>query len=451
MRDAASFRNACASAIAVLGGRFQPQWQLLVERSSIEPAGGERLCGLILIASIMPILFMLRNWGAPLAIDDLYRHLVAYHWGFDYRIPYVQQIAGPPFDYYVAFDHIVGWLHRTIGDGAVIVVPVAIYAIAAAAVIRMTWNGPFALQAIAVGLFEMLASSRMPLGRPSMFASAMMLLLIAYRKELRGWIPVLIYSTLVVPCYYMFFFYCIPLVLYNWRHIATLCIGFAFWLWYTDGGYFAEISVLLSTFIPVEENKSALPVFFGWWALLIPMLVYWRKDWKTALAAVFFLALNQLRYLETVYPLLISFFRYLRISLHPLAGFGIAMALATTTTVSYGKAVKHLPTHVPPGKVVLAEDMTLAYQVIYRNPDVRVTPSNHWGETQPEVRDHLTEMHHTGAVDCTDARWKPYDYFMEGFLTQMPGSCMELVSVENGKRLWRVMHAETGHIVMSAQ
>ena len=179
--------------------------------------------------------------------DDLLRHLIAYLHQFDYRQMYIYS-SFPSFDMYIGFDMIVGCLHQVIGQYAYVVVQavgVLIFSGAFLYLLRGV-NSDLRLSLLLVALASILP--RLLLGRPSSLESSLMLLGFAMGKDerIKFWLHGLL-GLLMIPLYYLYPIYMIPLILVRRIYGFTLLAGLGFWHWYSNGGYWKVTgSVLLS-------------------------------------------------------------------------------------------------------------------------------------------------------------------------------------------------------------
>ena len=371
--------------------------------------------------------------------DDLLRHAVAYLWNYDYGVPYASATHSPSFDFYIGFDVLAGTLHRAMGDWALLVLQFVPLVLLFVAMARFLKGADPWLRIVALTVGIVLLFPRISLGRPSLLCSSLMMVIFAYHDVLPAWSRYLM-SAALSPIYYLFFIYHLPLLLLDRRYLFTLAAGLAFWLVYSGGDYFREIGVLLTSLSgsKVTENYTIAGFLAGTWLLLLPLLLHWRKDVPKALTVLFFLGLNQVRYVESVLPLLVSFLRHMDLKVRPVVGLGLVFFALYTAPVRMHDVAREIPRAMPQGSRVLSESMTTAYHLIYHNPALHVAPSYNLGWTDPGVRSALTSLSR-GALDCDDPALASFDYLVEQSLSGPPPSCLDLVLVEKGRRLWKVL------------
>ncbi len=379
--------------------------------------------------------------GYFLPKDDLLRHAVAYNWGYDYGIPYIESVFKPFYDYYPGFDLMMGWLHRHLGDYSLVIPQLLALSLAFWGLAKMLQETDPSLKLIALALMVRLTYGRFVLGRPSALCSSLMIFLMAYNGRLPGMVKIA--GSLLLSCLYQFFFiYVGPLVLYDRKHLISLFSGLAFWLLYSQGYYFSEIYSVITSLgnqnMGVAENKTIQTFYMFAWVFTLPMIKNCAKDLKTFAIVLFYSLANQVRYVETIVPLVLAFFRYVNIKVPMSVAAGIACYLIISITPVKSPLMTEIPKHLPSGARVLSGGMGDMYQVLYRRPDLRVAPNYAYGWTDQEVQKLLKEIE-AGTIDCGSNTIYRFEYLIESSLRVSHKACLELVAVEREKRLWKIV------------
>ncbi|GAB6075140.1 class I SAM-dependent methyltransferase [Desulfurobacterium crinifex] len=389
----------------------------------------------IFIVAMLVVLF------PKLPPDDLLRHLSAYRYDYNYSKMFLYSYV-PSFDFYYPFDVVAGLLHRLIGDYAYIpfqVLAVLLYGLAAVLLLEKTRNN---LKTLVVAFVLYLLADRVLLGRPAVFASGLFLLAYALRDRGRlSWhLPIAVLLPLV---YYLFFIYVIPLIAFRRLRIIYVCsllLGLFFWINLGELDYIQLIFHILTAkanrLIAVAEGQTFAVGLLSVLALsTVPLLFFWRKDIKTVLTSAYFLASNQIRYVEVVVPLWSSLFRFLKVESIPwkLSVPLLLFFLSPYAVVSQPEAVSF----DRPVKVAFSNMPEMYRSVYFSKANIQVIPSMEVGWMPKEVQLFLKDLT-KGKLDCSKVREFRLDYVVEDTLAGKLPSCVELERVEGKLRVLRV-------------
>ena len=99
-------------------------------------------------------------------------------------------------------------------------------------------------------------------------------------------------------------------------------MGLFFWINLGELDYIQLIFLILTAkadrLIAVAEGQTLAAGLLSVLVLsAVPLLFFWRKVIKTLLTSVYFLASNQIRYVDVVVPLWSSLFRFLKVESIP--------------------------------------------------------------------------------------------------------------------------------------
>jgi len=392
----------------------------------------------IFIVAMLVVLF------PKLPPDDLLRHLSAYRYDYDYSKMFLYSYV-PSFDFYYPFDVVAGLLHRLIGDYAYIpfqVLAVLLYGLATVLLLEKTRNN---LKTLVVAFVLYLLADRVLLGRPAVFASGLFLLAYALRDRGRlSWH--LLIAVLLPLVYYLFFIYVIPLVIVFKRlrlkiiYIYSFVLGLLFWINFGKADYIQLIYRILTAktdrLITVAEGQTFAAGLLSVLVLsAVPLLFYWRKDIKTVLTSAYFLASNQIRYVEVVVPLWSSLFRFLKVENIPwkLSVPLLLFFLSPYAVVSQPEAVSF----DRPARVAFSDMPEMYRSVYFSKANIQVIPSMEIGWMPKEVQLFLKDLTE-GKLDCSKVKEFKLDYVVEDTLVGELPSCVELERVEGKLRILRV-------------
>lgn len=378
--------------------------------------------------------------------DDLLRHAVAYLWDYDYRIPYQFTSFEPTFDSYIGFDVIMGWLHRFLGDYALAVPQLIALTLVFFATNRLLKGTDTNVRLILLMFTIQFIAGRIMLGRPSIVCSSIMLILYAYDEQLRGGTKVVAGFFMGV-LYYLSFIYFVPLLLKDRKYILSMTGALIFWLAYSHGAFVPETLAVVTSLndqnLSVTENKTIIGFYFKMFLFALPMIYFGRRDLKTLFSICYLSLSNQVRYVETIMSLLVSFFRFVpdRIRVTPVMTLGAVFFLLVQFPWGVQQILSEIPARIPASSYVLTEDMKVMYQLIYKNPSLRVSPCYAYGWTDKEVQKVIRDISR-GELDCDDSALHKFQYLVESNLQGQPPRCLDLIAVEQSKRLWKIRPPE---------
>jgi hypothetical protein len=391
-------------------------------------------------------LFLVLVWvvgfslGGYFPKDDLLRHTIAYQWGYEYSIPYTNVVHSPSFDLYAGFDRLMGILHRALGDNALAVSQLLSITLIFWAMARFLNGMDNNLKLVLLTVTFNLIAGRIVLGRPSLLCSSIMLALIAYDDSVKPTLKV-VAAALMGMLYYLFFLYTIPLIIFDRKYIVSFLLSLVFWFWYAGYAYFAEIYQVIHSMsvqnLYIGENKTIFAYLAGMWIFAVPWLLYWRRDTRKTLITGFFLLSNQVRYVETVIPLIMSFFRFTKLRIPAWAALGAIFFMLVTGSITTLDLHRDMAKMIPGGSTVLTEDMKTMYRLVYFNPTIHISPSYCYGWTDPQAQAIIKDLF-TGKLDCGRPFLYKYDYLVESSLKGSPPSCLQLLGTDGEKRLWLV-------------
>lgn len=375
--------------------------------------------------------------------DDLLRHLISYLHGYDYRQMYLYS-SFPSFNMYLGFDVLVGAIHHSIGPYSFIVVQVVgilLFSAAFLYLLRGVDSG-LRLAILLVALISVLP--RIVLGRPSSFESSLMLLGFAMGRDERVsvWAHGLL-GACMVPLYYLFPIYLTPLILVRRVYAAVLVLGLLYWHLMTDGAYWSVTASVLSSgagrVVEINELSGIAPVLLQSLYAVIPAIIYAKHEKRTALAALWFLLPNQVRYMESAIPLMLSMSRHIAFRPNTLVNcalFGVLLSVAVGLGArSYQDRSQALKGRFEPGDRVYATSMQAGFKAQYAAPHAKLAPG-----FEPEWLDHdLRSVYvatiKTGQFDCSILSKYQFDYIVETNFATSP-VCLQFKDVAGVYRIW---------------
>lgn len=374
--------------------------------------------------------------------DDLLRHMKAYTYGFDYRVLWPFSPGVPHFDPYLLFDIVAGFIHRTCGANGYHILQTAALCLYFGAIYALCKEAPDRNWRVLLSLIiTALLIERITLARPSIFASGLFLLAVAACKEQSiRWYWHLALSLCMASFYFLFFIYLIPLVLYRREYLAGIVLGLAGWTAYAGGEYFHFLRdvIVMDTMrsgMTVSEGSSLLVNMLRFLWVLIPLALYFRKDLKQLLLVAWFFLSNQLRYIETVLPLLASYAQHLpwRITQASLVFILFPLFLYTLKPTSGDDSFRVLAGAVPAGSSVMCLESSTMYKLVYGNDHLRLSPSLDVALDTAEYRDTMKTSSRKGILS---GDLSVYDFLVEKNLKEPPAD-MALYKLAGKYRVWR--------------
>jgi hypothetical protein len=283
--------------------------------------------------------------------------------------------------------------------------------------------------------------SRITLARPTTFESGLFLISLAACQDKRpkAWVHLLLGC--LMGTYYLFWIYLIPLVAYRRIYLVPLALSLAGWAFYGGTEYFTVVQQLLTMTahrgIEVAEAAPIIYGLMGYAYFLIPLAFYWRKDKKRLLAVGWFMLSNQLRYLEVVMPIIISYAKYWEVRVSQIICLVIFIALCfMRSNTKMESSWRQLQEVVPANSKVLFVEMDAMFKGVYGNNHIQASPCMELGWDAKPLMMMIRESRQNGRLD-PKFDLKPYDYLVESSLKEIPrGLTLERIS---GKyRIWKV-------------
>jgi hypothetical protein len=221
--------------------------------------------------------------------------------------------------------------------------------------------------------------------------------------------------------------------------LVTL-FGVAAWMFYSSGQLFQDLFSLATTsdvktlgigyaeFAPLLSFALVPNI-----APLVPFIALWKKDKTRSLSVLFFLCLNQVRYLETIIPLCASYLKFTRWKV-PAVVVLVFFTLSIRQVTHQKAEVINLPEH----STVLATSSTLMSSIVAGSDRVKIVPSANLGWNERRLQEGIAGIVKTGKLDCSLVEEYSFDYVVESQLTEIP-TCLKLAKTQGGVRIWKVV------------
>ena len=374
--------------------------------------------------------------------DDLLRHMKSYSFGYDYRLMYPFSTGLPSFNPWYPFDLIAGQLQVHFGAYGYILLQILATCLFGAGSFWLlrgatSTNLRFMLTLVIVTV----SMSRITLARPTTFESGMFLASLAACQDKRpkAWVHMVLGC--LMGTYYLFWIYLIPLVAYRRIYLIPLTLSLAGWALYGGAEYFAVVQQLLTmTAHRGVEIAEATPIIYGLMGyayFLIPVIFYWREDKKRLLAVGWFMLSNQLRYLEVIMPIVISYTKHWKVRVSQIICLVIFITLCFIRPNTKANASwKQLENVVPANSKVLFVEMDAMFKGVYGNKHIQASPCMELGWDAKPLMIMIRDSRQTGRLD-PKFDLKPYDYLIESSLKQMPRG-MTLEKISGQYRIWKI-------------
>jgi hypothetical protein len=380
--------------------------------------------------------------GGFIPQDDLARHLKAYQYGYDFGKLFIYSYH-PAYNTYALFDHIASTLYLAIGAPAATVLQIVPLAISLLALTKMMRKQDGNAASVAIVLFFAFTWYRYASGRPCVTISSLFLLAHAYRREMNAYMH-LAMGILMGALYYLFFLYTIPLMT-NRRTMAAYgaatAVSLLGWHYYSGGQYFHDLLSLATsteafsksaTAYYSEMRPSLSPVLLLYLAVLVPFLCRFRTKLHRSLSILWFLLLNQIRYMETAVPLMLTYFgSYVRTLPAYIAIAAISMGIAFIRPQPYD-TVK-----LPAGSIVFTRSSAEMNAVVTATDNVRIVPSANIGWNTPEIRKAAIDLGTKKTFDCSILNRYKFDYLVENTMSRPP-ECLTFQESQGTYRIWKV-------------
>lgn len=403
-----------------------------------QPVTMQTVC---MVLCVISLLILIKPVEPP---DDLLRHLISYLHGYDYRGMYAYSLY-PSFNMYIGFDFLVGHVHQIVGHYAFVIVQIANLLLFSAAFLYLLRGTEPNLRLMLLLVALYVIYERMLMGRPSFFMSSLMMIGIGLSRDERAkWWHHAILGCSMAPLYYLFPIYLIPMVLYSRVYLIVLVAGLAGWHFCTDGAYWQTAYSVLSSgsvgrFTQISELGSIWGFLLVFSFALVPALLYFKKDKKVVLTIIWFLLPNQLRYIESAFPLLVSVGRHMRFRPPMYALLALFFFLCLKTSAAWVEAAPksslYLRDRLPAHSRVLTLEMLP--KALYVNNGIILAPGFEPEWMDRELRGFWSTANKTGKLDCRVFEKYSFDYIVDpGLLIEKP-ACLDLVDVAGIYRIWK--------------
>lgn len=377
-------------------------------------------------------------------VDDLLRHMKSYTYGYDYRSMYPFSPGVPSWNMYYLFDVFAGKVHLLAGDYAFVIIQalvISVYFVGTWWLLKgsTSRNWRFAVSMISLAL----VFGRLQLARPSVFEGGLFLIALAACKEERfPWWGHFLIGCLMTSFYHLFFIYLIPLVLFRRIYLLSMAAGFGGWFAYAGTDYFHNIIRVLTIGsqrggIKITEASPIYGAMLPHMYLLIPIIFYWRNDIKRLVAVGWFFLSNQVRYMEGIVPVLMSYAKHWEVKISQtvlIIIFISASCFRTVTTPS--DSWKALSGVIPSNSKVLCLGYDSMFKLAFTGDKLRLSPCMDVGWDTNEVKEAILTANTKGTFNIGAFRSGTFDYVVESDLKEVPKG-MELYKVAGKWRVWK--------------
>lgn len=202
---------------------------------------------------------------------------------------------------------------------------------------------------------------------------------------------------------------------------------------------------MTSRLIPISENQGIISAIANPFFLVLALMFIKSRNYRYAVPLIFFLLINQVRYIEVIAPLV-------AVSIVPKAlgleriRLGIVENLAffaiMAATLGYAFPFYQLADlHISDSRV-LCDSTVCMYNVVYYGKNISISPSMEIGMTDRDVQVQIKNMFDNGTLDCGFFRDYAFDKVVENSLKEIP-PCLELQGVSGPYRIWSVQQNAT--------
>lgn len=404
----------------------------------------------------------------PFPIDDLLRHIARSAWPNGYVDMYVHTSL-PPFELYPTFDRLVGAMAHLVGPMAAarmlmvlawgLFVVVFLCAARRSIGSRADWafwaSGAMILVLAEVGV-------RLTLARPEIFVGIWALCALCVRGPL-GIVVWALAGVMLGTGYWLspIYFVLAAMLPGSWRRrllvFGVMCLAWL-GLWFAITGdyrfenYRWAATVLTDRHpeLSVGENASIVKALGHPWmlAVFVGVVWAWRRpgaDNRMLMLSAFFACSNQLRYVSMIAPLLALYVlgaisrRMPPLSMRQRVVSLAALLFAAPIVGNWLPRLSQMPRFdLPRGAVVFTAFGPATYSTLFFNAGkARVAPGFEVGAASPRVQQLVLELTR-GKADCGELASLGFTHLVESTLGGRPPSCLELLEVQAGWRLWRV-------------
>ena len=423
--------------------------------------------------------------SAPMAQDDLLRHVHAKRWNYDYGPHFGHHIFSNPWSFWFGFDWIVGTIHEMTGDvmQTTRVVRAMIFAIVGTGVvlaIRKVHQDPVVRAGATLAILFNFLWLRLNLGRPEVLYTGLTLAAVALPRWL--WLA---FFVALVPAYWLSPIYAAGAILLGSADeplrvrlirnagVAAMAIAasIAFWWIYTNGTLFDSV-LLLDKVVTIHKDKQIpvgelLPLAPSAQdpailvLLLLLVVAAWRYGPSASAAArtdiVLLLALATLFVLPDYARyagLIVSVLSLALLRLSPdlrtpsqwlpaaLAACAVLVVLLVRPVTDGASKEVLRRLQLPTGSEILASFNSSSFYATAANPDSIVTPLFDINTMQAAARQLVIDLS-LGKLDCVAMRAVGhFDYLVESSLVGAAPPCLQIMAIDGPQRLWRVLPEE---------
>jgi hypothetical protein len=420
--------------------------------------------------------------SAPLAQDDLLRHVHGKAWNYDYGPHFGHHIFSNPWSFWFGFDWVVGTIHELTGEvlQTTRVVRAMIFAIVGTGVvlaIRRVHQDPVVCVGATLAILFNFLWLRLNLGRPEVLYTGLTLAAVALPRGV--WLACFV---ALVPAYWLSPIYAAGALLLGsshepWRErlvrnagmaAMALAAAIAFWWFHTNGTLFDSV-LLLDKIVTIHKDEKIpvgemLPLALSardpaiLVLLFLMVIAAWRYGHAASAAArrdvVLMLTLAALfalpdyvRYAGLIVSLLsLALLRLCSDLSTPSHWFPGALAASAVLVVLLVRPVsdgaskevlKHLT--LPAGSEILASFNSSSFYATAANPNSIVTPLFDINGMKPGARQLVIDLT-MGKLDCAAMRAVgQFDYLVESSLEGAAPPCLQIMVIDGPQRLWRVL------------
>lgn len=388
------------------------------------------------------LVILLASTSYPM--DDLLRHAKIYNYGYDYAnlFAYSWNFS---FNPYLLFDYFAGFLDKNFGEASLKIMQVLCFVAFSLAFFLHTKSWDDRFRALIFILTLGIVAGRIVLARPTVFEAFFFLI----GLTLSG-LPAILFGIFMGSFYYMFPIFLIPLVFWKREYLISLLASLLFWVNYAGMDYFYDIYFLISSItggreLEISENMSIVLALASSLVLFLIYLFLKSKNFTYWPQAIFFLILNQIRFIEVLAPLLAVSLREKKIGIGRIKlGFlenVFLLFILIASMFSFFPYYELRDIEISNGKVLCAS-MQCMFNTVYTGRNITISPSMEMGLTNREVQREIRNIMN-GTLNCSFFGKYDYDFLIESSLREIP-ECLSLVDVERDYRIWEVKKAENG-------
>lgn len=439
-------------------------------------------------------------FNLPMPQDDLLRDVVAGEYGYDYTQLYVHAPLLAKYNQYIAFDQMLHWCVLLIGKLATVhliqslchilfITPcILIYL----HFMRKDKNCYAYLTIILIILLNNYTMIRLTLARPEMFFTCWIFwgLWLKFTTRTMWKITWLIIGLLMIPGYWLAFFY-IPAILVVFDKAITrlsasfifLLVNIVFWQAYSHGQWFSsviELKALNSNRLAIiGENKSialllltpitstALIIYlYTYKNLVIKQVIESRHNlkhlhlklyrcvcrilkstnWNSPTTSAVMLtlcygSLNMIRYsaiISGLFCILVAIkLVQSKLTMPPITRYILlCLAIFMPMTINCYQLIPKFI--IPPGSIVLGTNQS-NYYVPFYSSGIKIAPAMEVGANDQGIQQMMKDIDINGTVSCSQLNKYHFNYLVERNLTSIP-TCLKIYQVQKSWRAWKIIN-----------